>query len=131
MNIFNKIGNQIEKEKKEKKVFQNKYWKLSASERMDYDNRLERIKKRKIPLLELTCTMFEVIIIAALFVSFMAFTTSMPIDNLLDLLKSTFLTFIKVLKWVLFLDIIILLRWLVRDDYKKMIKELNKRFKID
>jgi len=43
MNIFNKIGNQIEKKKKDRKNFQDKYWKLSASERIDYDNKLKRI----------------------------------------------------------------------------------------
>jgi hypothetical protein len=40
-NIFERIGEHIENKKKRKEVFENKYWKLSAVERIDYDNKKE------------------------------------------------------------------------------------------
>jgi len=44
-NLFSVIGKRIEDRKKEKNIFENKYWKLSAIERIDYDNKKERIEK--------------------------------------------------------------------------------------
>jgi len=130
MNIFTKIGNNIEKERKEKKKIRDRYWKLSASERIDYDNKLEKIRNKKIPILQLTNISFKSLMIFILFISFLAFTVSMPINNLLDLLRKLSLLFMKIIVWIICLDAIILLEWFIKDDSKKQLKELNKRFKL-
>ncbi len=52
MNIFQKIGDYIETKKKLRKSFENKYWKLSSTERIEYDLKKEEIEST-LPLLSL------------------------------------------------------------------------------
>jgi len=45
MNIFQKIGNKLEEDKKREKKRLNRYWKLSSNERVEYDDKLECIER--------------------------------------------------------------------------------------
>jgi len=45
MNIFQKIGNTIEEDKKREKKRLDRYWKLSSNERVEYDDKLEYIER--------------------------------------------------------------------------------------
>ena len=44
MNIFQRIGNTIEEDKKREKKRLDRYWKLSSNERVEYDDKLDRVE---------------------------------------------------------------------------------------
>lgn len=133
MNIFNKIGNSIEKRKKEKDLRIDKYWKLSATERMDYDNKLGRINKdSEIDMFSfpLTGLVIKVFLFFTLIFSLIAFGLQTPIRELINSLIPLSLEIVKILIFALLFDFVINLFTVVSDKSNKKIKELNKRFKL-
>lgn len=132
MNIFNKIGNIIEETKKKKEIFKNKYWKLSASERIDYDNRLEKIKKQsEVNFFHFTITkLFLIYIFIAVIFSFLAYFGINSTNEYIELLRPLSFLFLKLLYFMIVIDFILSLLFLFYSNSKIKIKELNKRFKL-
>lgn len=127
MNILQRIGNKIEREKLERKKRDDKYWKLSASERMDYDNKLDRIKKESYIPFTMTIMLAKVFFYLIVF-----FGVSLFFIERLDLFMSTGLEFVKTffifLPFVLIAEILLII--LSINYTERKLKELNKRFKI-
>lgn len=127
MNILQRIGNKIEREKLERQKRDDKYWKLSASERRDYDNKLDRIKKESYNPFSITFTLAKVFFYLIVF-----FGVSLFFIERLDLFMSTGLALVKTffiyLPFVLIAEILIIILSINSTD--RNLKELNKRFKI-
>ncbi len=128
MNIFTKIGNQIEERKKKRKAFKDKYWKLSASERMDYDNKVIMIKRDSDRNLSLPVTrsITKMTLVFIIFLSILSFSVSVPTNEFVEILRLVIRFFFNFLLFSLLLDLIIMFT----EDSKKQLKELNKRFKL-
>lgn len=126
MNIFQKIGKEIEKRKKATQKFQDKYWKLSASERMDYDNKMQIIGKNSFHPLGIIKIYFKGIFwIAGFFLVFYLFSLEQSLIN----------SGLKVLSAYLFAFPFVLIMGFIAyyfsEEWKtKVKKEIKKRFKL-
>ena len=126
MNIFQKIGNNIEREKKEKISMERKYWKLSSSERMEYDSKKDRILKRYKPF-SMTVLFFKTLISISIFLLIYGATMGIFLE-MIHPIRTLFFTFFKVLGFFIPLDIILF--FLNSLLLLKEKKELRKRFKL-
>ena len=127
-NIFQRIGNKLEKNKEEKKSILDKYWKLSTLNRIDYDNKINKIHNDyKSDFLLLTYTWLKGLLCIAIFLG--AFGL---IFNSLDTMLTTIRLIWKVLIqfiWVpIFMDVMLMFITPIVEE--RLIKELNKRFKL-
>jgi uncharacterized integral membrane protein len=127
MNIFNKIGNKIEEDKKKREEFTKRYWKLSPIERIDYDNKLNQIEKEThYGLLPITLQFLKgFIFFMILFVSIFYLTGNIELSNFfmnISLIIGNFL--------VLSIFIDLLAGYFCSNDRIRRIKDLNKRFKL-
>jgi len=123
-NMFKKIGDRIEEKKKKKKRFVDNYWKLSASERMDYDQKLQRLKNSFRPLALLTAAI-SAIIYLGLF-CFVGYLFISP--EFLTLGKTLVSVLFLLLPFVLVADVIAGL--IISIDIESKKKQLAKRFKL-
>ena len=126
MNIFQKIGNNIEREKKEKISMERKYWKLSSSERMEYDSKKDRILKRYNPF-SMTVLFFKTLISISIFLLIYGATMGIFLE-MIHLIRTLFFTFFKILWFMILADIILF--FLNSLLLLKEKKELRKRFKL-
>lgn len=133
-NLFQRIGNKIEKRKKERENFLNKYWKLSASERIDYDNKLNQIKKdtERNPFNFQTTKWASIAVLAPLvFIGVLIFGINYPLSKFIELLRPLSLKIGKLILTIFLLEIIYNIYGLIfTKDSKELILKLNKRFKI-
>lgn len=127
MNIFNKIENYIEESKQKKKQSEEKYWRLSAIERIDYDNKRDRILKNEYTLFSLTILIAKVFFYSIIFIGILSF-----FSERLDLFIPFGLLTIKLLFSILPLLLLFEFVIMVLDymDTNKQYKELKKRFKL-
>ncbi len=127
MNIFNKIGNKIEEDKKKREEFTKRYWKLSPIERIDYDNKLNQIEKEThYGLLPITLQFLKgFIFFMILFVSIFYLTGNIELSNF-------FMNISLILGNLLVVTILFdfCMGYLCSNDRIKRIKNLNMRFKI-
>lgn len=135
MNIFKKIGNAIEKQKKEKERIENKYWKLSPLERMDYDQKIDRINYNSNESLfhfYFTKLFLFLIGIWVIIVLLMSFGANIEIIKLIERLRSLSFPFAKLILIGIVADVLTFLINLIYYDNNrsKKIKEINKRFKL-
>ena len=133
MNIFKKIGNTIEKQKKEKERIENKYWKLSPLERMNYDKKIDRINSESNEyLFSFYFTKFFLSLIGIWVIIFllMSFGTNIEIIKLIKILKIVSFPFAKVILFGIIADILTFFIGLIGYNRSKKIKEINKRFKL-
>ena len=125
MNIFQKIGNNIEKEKLKRKKFEDNYWKLSPIERIDYDLKRERIRKEFGNPLQYLTLVAEFLFFYAIFGLISALFVPQMFTEFFE--KSIFIVFF------IFISVVIgvgILNLVFGRDEDRMIKELNKRFKL-
>ena len=127
MNIFNKIGNKLEEDKKKREEFEKRYWKLSAIERIDYDNKVDRIEKSFygfFPLTSICIKYFFIILI--LFVSTFYLTGNVELSHFFRNITIILANFI----WIFgIIDFVCLVA--SSDKNTKRFRDLNKRFKLD
>ena len=126
MNIFQRMGNNFEREKKEKELIEKKYWKLSSSERMEYDLKKEKIRRDYFGNF-ITVVIFKIFIELGIF--FLAFGFAIgKLFILIPAVKMLFLFYFQILLWLLLLDLILV----IFNSYKaeKERKKLRKRFKL-
>ncbi len=45
MNVFNRIGNWLDKTSKKENTFEDKYWKLKREDRLEYDSKMDKLAK--------------------------------------------------------------------------------------
>lgn len=119
-NFFHRIGNNLEKIRKKKEIIKDKYWKLSASERIDYDNKYNK----KIPLFYLTFGLLKIMFFVMIFFVFFNVLFQVTITSA----KTIIICFFSLIPYVLILDIFILV--LGTHYQNKRVIELNKRFKL-
>ena len=128
MNIFQKIGNRIEEGKKDKELFERRYWNLTPIERIDYDNKRDRIEKETYyGMLPLTLIFLKgFIVFLLLFTSTFYLTGSIELSNL-------FMNISIILGNMVIIAILVdfLLSYISSVSYFNRIKNLNKRFKLD
>ncbi len=122
MNIFQRIGNNIEKEKKEIKKFNDRYWKLSSSERIDYEIQSDKIKKNDY-FFEMTF-LYAKFLLIFLFVSVALMIIN---KNFISLIKPLFNS-LRLLPFPFVIDFGLTI--LISKSQIKKKKELNKRFKL-
>lgn len=130
-NIFQKIGNSIEREKKEDQKKEKRYWKLSSLERIDYNQELEKIRKRsEVMVIPLT----KIVIGTFLILSFMfllgSFGGLYSMSVLVYSLKTLSLNFSRLIGFAFIIDILYMIFNLIFNKQDKKIKELDKRFKL-
>ena len=133
MNIFSKIGNKIEKKKKERKILTNKYWKLSASERIHYDNTVDRIKKdSEIDIFHFTMTKMvcTIVLFLTAILFLISFSMNFPLDKLLELLRPLSLLLVKGIFFLIFFDFLIFILTTHFHNITNRLKALSKRFKL-
>jgi hypothetical protein len=128
MNIFQKIGNRLEEDKKNKELFEKRYWNLTPIERIDYDNKRDRIEKETYyGMLPLTLIFLKgFIVFLLLFTSTFYLTGSIELSNL-------FMNISIILGNMVIIAILVdfLLSYISSVSYFNRIKNLNKRFKLD
>lgn len=133
MNIFQKIGNNIEKEKLKRKKFEDNYWKLFPIERIEYDNKLRKIESEEIGFIPkfYTTKIYLGIIIFFTFILFgLYFSLDYDLNKYITFLRGISLQFMKSLMIAISLDFLIQFIGLGLDKTGKKKKELNKRFKL-
>ena len=125
-NIFQTIGNSIERKKKRKELFEKKYWKLSSSERMEYDLKKQEIKDFYLRGL-VTIDIFKIIIATAIFALSFGLAKG-ELFLLISPIKTIFLFYFKFIYLFILLDTVLI----VMHSYgnKMEVKELKKRFKL-
>ncbi len=127
MNIFQKIGNRLEEDKKNKELFEKRYWNLTPIERIDYDNKRDRIEKSFYGFFPLTLVCLKYLVISSLlFISTFYLIGSIELSNLF--MNITLILF-KTLSIGVLVDFICLI--VSNNDVLNRIKNLNKRFKLD
>jgi hypothetical protein len=133
-NTFQRIGNNYEKRKEEKKKINEKYWKLSSIERIDYDNHIKEIEKDNEVYLGFPFTKFilGVLILMILSITLVAFGTKMDFYKLIELLRPLSLEIGRLILILMTIDVFaFLVSLLTCENYKnKHINKLNKRFKL-
>ncbi len=127
-NIFEIIGKHIEDNKRKKELFDNKYWKLSPIERIDYDNKKERIEKENHwGFFPITISLVSLLITITLATLLFYFISGMNIAILIiGILIFSF--FYSLLGFIFLFDLIFM--FLSSNSRKKKKIELNKRFKL-
>jgi hypothetical protein len=127
MNILQKIGKNIEREKLKRHKRKDKYWKLSATERIDYDNKLNRIQKNSYMPFTIIIMLVKVFFYLIVFSG-----VSLFFIERLDLFISTGLIlvecFFSFLIFALIAEMLIIILSIISTERK--LKELNKRFKL-
>ena len=130
-NAFQRIGNNIEKEKLKNKKFKDRYWKLSASERMDYDQKLERIERGwNTPAFSITKVVIKFLFVFAFLMILAIFGTNYPLEKVIPSLRMLSLSFYKLIIITFILDILFIFVEIFFNNSHKKIKELKKRFKL-
>lgn len=124
MNILQKLGNKIEKDKEDKKKLKDKYDRLSSYKRIDYDNQIDKIKKNNI--MGLTYSFIKTMINLCIF-CLLGFLL-LGISSLFTLSRQLFIIIIQWLFPIFTVDVI--LQTILDNRNDKKIKELNKRFKL-
>ncbi len=126
MNIFQKLGNKIEQEKKRKQKEIERYWKLPPQERMHYDSIIKEFDGNRIYLGMFTYLITKLIIIAILFTLGLQyyFLHTIYFNNTIEILRS--------ISVIIILTIVTDMCLCVVSDmmYPIKIKKLNKRFKL-
>lgn len=123
-NMFKKIGDRIEEKKKKKKRFVDNYWKLSASERMDYDQKLQRLKNSFRPLALLTALLSGIVYLGIF--CFVGYVFISP--EFMTIGKMAISVLILLLPFVLVAEIIA--GFIISIDIESKKKQLAKRFKL-
>ena len=126
MNIFQKIGNNFEKEKKEKELIKKRYWGLSSSERMEYDLKKEKIFKDYFGTF-LTFDVLKLFIGMGIFLFIFGFAFE-KLFVIIPLIKLLFLIYFKFLLWLILLDLLLVILGIPRVTKER--KKLRKRFKL-
>jgi len=123
MNIFQRIGNNIEKEKLEKKKFLNKYWKLSSQERMEYYFKSKDVVENHFNIFWFAVKMIFYVIVGVLI-------SSLFYKNILNLFftHEVFYSLRYILGFSAAFEIFLI--GLDRIIIQDKLKELNKRFKL-
>ncbi len=127
-NIFQKIGNTIEKTKKQKKEFIDKYWKLPATERLHYDSKVNEIEKDTKMNFLLTSIVFKTIIFVFALIITMMFLDGFELILLKDVLKIILGLSFKAILITIILDCTLNIADVF--IYGNRITKLNKRFKL-
>ena len=126
VNIFQKIGNNIEREKKRREIFEKKYWKLSSSERMEYDLKKQKIKDHHFGGY-ITVEIAKILSVVIIFLATFGFATG-KLFVAIPAIKTLFIFYFSYLTYFLLVDVILLV--ISNHQYDKKIKELKKRFKL-
>jgi hypothetical protein len=126
-NIFKTIGNNLEKKQLEKKKVNEKYWKLSSIERIEYDMHFKNIiEKYK----------YNWILLKTWFYSMLYLTIGLilfgivydKLDTAINLINSVEYIIIDLIWLPILVDIIVLIENICFEGRDK--KKLNKRFKL-
>ena len=131
LNIFQRIGNRIEKKKEEEELMVKRYWKLSPIERMEYDQKRDRIiEQTNIHFLGIT----KFFILGVLGFSFLVFLISFGSGHTLNYIVNLFKPIAKIFPLfiviTLVLDYFFIIINILFGERKKRIENLNKRFKL-
>lgn len=126
-NIFQRIGNNFEKKKLERKKMGDKYWKLSSIERIDYDNHIENIKKKYDWFWVATILWIKLMIYIAIFFGLFGLIFN-KFDVMINLVKILWSSFIKIIWLPISIDIIFVYSNIFFEERDE--KDLNKRFKL-
>ena len=125
-NVFEKIGERIRLDKENKKKRTNRYWKLSANERMHYDSIYDKIMYSGFPFFKIT---FIFLKIACVFMLLLyMFGIIYQDETFFSLSRISFSVLFKLTPLVFIFDFI---NSLITENNKiKRLIKLNKRFKI-
>jgi hypothetical protein len=127
-NLFEKVGKDVENSKKRKEVAINKYWKLTAIERIDYDNKRKSINENNhYGLFPLTLALIRLVIWIVLTTGLFYFISDRS-ELILEVGISVSSFFLFFLEIFILIDICMIL--FCSYEKSKAMKELNKRFKI-
>jgi hypothetical protein len=127
-NLFTVIGKRIKDRKKNKEIFDNKYWKLSPIERMDYDNKLNIIKhETDVGFFTLTVGIAKGLFLVY-FCTFLFYFLSGSNLSILEFGISIGVLLTTLLTIGMFMDL--LMKYIFDNIYLKRFRELNKRFKL-
>jgi hypothetical protein len=133
-NIFQRIGNNIEKQKEKKRKANEKYWKLSTLDRIDYDNKLKSIQDRSndYPLLSLTKFIIGIFFFVLLWLSIIAFGQGYDFYKFMELIRPLASSFGRLIGIVFLCDCVMFLFLIFSKEWsvESKIKQLNKRFKL-
>ena len=128
MNLFQKIGNTIEENKKREKKRLDRYWKLSSNERVEYDNKLKDINKKSELNFNITKTVMFWTLLGIAFISLALFSVGVSSLKFIELLREFGKVFFRIIYVSILLDMIIDV--ITVSTFKKEKEELNKRFKL-
>jgi len=128
MNIFQRIGNNIEEDKKREKKRLDRYWKLSSNERVEYDNKLKDINKKSGLNFDITKIVMFWTLLGIAFISLALFSVGAPSLKFIELLREFGKVFLKIIYVSIILDMIIDV--ITVSTFKEEKEELNKRFKL-
>ena len=130
-NAFQRIGNNIEKEKLKKKKFKDRYWKLSPIERMEYDKKLERIEREwNTPAFSITKVVIKFLFVVTLLVILWSFGVGYSLEKIINSLRILSFSAYRLLLVAILLDCLFMLVEISFNNSHKKIKELKKRFNL-
>jgi len=125
-NIFQKIGDRMQEKRKKRKQFVDRYWKLPASERMHYDQKLKDVKENtRITFFALTIAGIKAIVFAGLLFGVLSIFVS---PEMFEAGKIFILLLLTLLPVFVILDLILMLVFASKIEKKRI--QLAKRFKL-
>ncbi len=128
-NLFEYLGRRTREEKERKERIENKYWKLSPIERIDYDNKRKRVERENyLGFLPLTCLLVKIALYFVLGGLFFYYISGKEL-LFLKLGLNVGTTILYLLGWIIIGDVIIGMIFLSKKN--KILRELNKRFKLN
>jgi len=125
-NLFEIIGRRIRKKNEEKERIINKYWKLPAVERIDFDNKRKEIEKRY-EYYTLHCT-FIMIKVSFFYLVLVAILKYLFNVQLHPSMLNPLILFLRLTLIAFFIDVILIFLSPILSESR--IKELRKRFKL-
>ena len=125
-NIFQKIGDRMQEKRKKRKQFVDRYWKLPASERMHYDQKLKDVKENtRITFFALTIAGIKAIVFTGLLFGVLSIFVS---PEMFEAGKIFILLLLTLLPVFVILDLILMLVFASKIEKKRI--QLAKRFKL-
>jgi len=131
MNRLQRMGNKLEEMRKEKERKVKRYWKLSSIERMEYDQKLDRINKENtISPLSLTIAGIKATVFIFFLFSLLILSRGYSIGTAIHLFKLMAFVFYRVITVTIILDILLVILDIFSGKREKEIKKLDERFKL-
>jgi hypothetical protein len=125
-NIFQRIGNNLEKNKELRKKVEYKYWKLTSIERMEYDMHKKNIEEKNRQSL-VTVVVFKILFYVTIGLGLYGLLFN-RLDIIIDSLRIIWKSFFHFIGYAILLDFILIT--INSNNEMRDKKNLNKRFKL-